>query len=256
MEELRAIVHEALCLGQSPLVKHQQGGQYVRVPGLALIKSGRGGPSFNFAAALEVPLLSLSEILPHAEAVFGTDRSSYGILVEGDRAEPLESKLKQAGYEVFEDEPAFARPRLDDIIVPKHPMTIEVVRTPSEHRATGAFFSAVFNSPPELMEELTPISTLGDPEIQLYLGRLGDEIVTGVGCFGFGKTVHVAGTATLESHRRRGLGAAIVLHALAEWHRRGYTSAALRSGLLSIPLYERLGFVYVCQHRTYFLKAS
>jgi hypothetical protein len=59
------------------------------------------------------------------------------------------------------------------------------------------------------------------------------------------------GVATLEPDRGRGNGAAVSRAALAEAASSGCTSAALRSGPLSRPLYERLGFCYVCNHRTY-----
>ena len=51
--------------------------------------------------------------------------------------------------------------------------------------------------------------------------------------------------------RGKGYGAAVVQAALEHAARNGCTSASLRSGPKSVPLYERLGFQYVCQHRTY-----
>jgi hypothetical protein len=47
------------------------------------------------------------------------------------------------------------------------------------------------------------------------------------------------------------VAAAVTRAVLADGAAKGCTNAALRSGPKSIPLYERLGFRYVCQHRTY-----
>ena len=75
--------------------------------------------------------------------------------------------------------------------------------------------------------------------------------VAGVTLLCTGPTVHVAGVAVRPAERGRGLGGAITLAAAEEGRRRGCTSAALRTGPLSHPLYRRLGFVDVCRHRTY-----
>jgi GNAT superfamily N-acetyltransferase len=64
------------------------------------------------------------------------------------------------------------------------------------------------------------------------------------------------GVATLEPHRGRRYGEALSRVALAHAATRGCTTAALRSGPKSVPLYERLGFRYVCQHRTYAAPAA
>lgn len=51
--------------------------------------------------------------------------------------------------------------------------------------------------------------------------------------------------------RGRGFGAVVIRAALTHAAANGCTSASLRSGPKSVPLYERLGFRYVCPHRTY-----
>ncbi len=64
-------------------------------------------------------------------------------------------------------------------------------------------------------------------------------------------TAVVCCLATPEPHRGRGLGTAVLRALLADAAARGCTSAALRSGPLSVPLYERFGFRFACRHRTY-----
>ena len=59
------------------------------------------------------------------------------------------------------------------------------------------------------------------------------------------------GVATFEDHRGRGYGSAVSRAALVHAAGHGCANAALRSGPKSVPVYERLGFRYVCQHRTY-----
>jgi predicted GNAT family acetyltransferase len=254
--QLRTIAHDTLCLNPSPLLQHQHGGLFVREGNLACTRSSAPGPSFNFVAALIPPLPSLDRILPLAESVFGKDRTAYGILVEGERAEPLESELKRNGYTIFEDEPAFVRPSLDDLTMPGHPLNIRQVKTLDDFNVSCDLVSSIFQSPRQLMEDLFPVSQLSHPDIVSFLGLLGSRPVSSVTFLKTGSVAHVAGTATLESERGKGFGAALVLHALKHAREMGCTSAALRSGPLSIPLYKRLGFQYVCQHRTYAIPTS
>jgi GNAT superfamily N-acetyltransferase len=254
--QLRTVAHNTLCLNPSPLLKYQKGGHFVREGNLACTRSGAPGASFNFVAALLPPLPPLHDILPLAESVFGKDRTSYGILVEGGNAEPLESELKQNGYTTFEDEPAFVRPSLDDISLPAHPLAIHQVKTLDDYHVSCKLVSSIFQSPPELMEQLLPPASLAHPDLVSFVGFLETRPVSSVTYLKTGPVAHVAGTATLEAERGKGFGAALVLHALKHAREMGCTSAALRSGPLSIPLYKRLGFQYVCQHRTYAIPAS
>ena len=96
-----------------------------------------------------------------------------------------------------------------------------------------------------------PEGYLRDPDMWWVLGEWAGESVAAGGYFRVGAAAVVGGLATLESHRGRGIGAAVARACLAHAAAAGCTSAVLRSGPKSVPLYERLGFRYVCQHRTY-----
>ena len=90
-----------------------------------------------------------------------------------------------------------------------------------------------------------------DPDMHWVIGEWAGEPVAAGGYYRSGRTAVVGGLATLEAHRGRGIGAAVTRALLADAAAKGCTSACLRSGPKSVPLYERLGFRYVCQHRTY-----
>ena len=115
-----------------------------------------------------------------------------------------------------------------------------------------AVTTAAFHAPPEFADMMVPsLAYALDPDLALFVGRVNGDDVSAVGYSRSGNTAVIAGTATLDAHRGKGYGAAVVRFALDHAAGRGCTSAALRSGPESIPLYERLGFQYVCQHRTY-----
>ena len=98
---------------------------------------------------------------------------------------------------------------------------------------------------------LPTIPYAGASDIALFLGSCDGLDVAAAGYSRSGDTAVIWGVGTLEPYRGRGFGAAITRVALAHAAARGCTSASLRSGPKSRPLYERLGFRYVCNHRTY-----
>lgn len=68
--------------------------------------------------------------------------------------------------------------------------------------------------------------------------------------------VHILAIATHPDHRRGGLGARLVAHALAEGRRSGCTLATLevrRSNAPAIALYERAGFATVHVRKRYYI---
>jgi GNAT superfamily N-acetyltransferase len=130
-------------------------------------------------------------------------------------------------------------------------LSICLARTEADRLACNAVTGAAFGAPPDFADLFSPPGLFADPGIGHLLGSVDGTDVAAVMFARVGPTAVVAGTATLEPHRGKGYGAALVRAALAEAAARGCTSAALRSGPLSRPLYERLGFRYVCRHRTY-----
>jgi ribosomal protein S18 acetylase RimI-like enzyme len=83
----------------------------------------------------------------------------------------------------------------------------------------------------------------------------GTAVATG-GYYRVGSTAVVCCLATLEEYRGRGIGAGVMRATLDHARAGGCTVAVLRSGPKSVPLYERLGFQYVGQHRTYAAPAN
>jgi GNAT superfamily N-acetyltransferase len=155
---------------------------------------------------------------------------------------------------IAEDEPAFVIVHLTAGINPAaHPeLSIRRILTEADLRTFGDVACRAYGSPPEYADMMMPsLGYATDPLMYWTIGECDGEPVTVSGYYRSGGTAVVSCMATLESHRGRGFGAAMADHILAHALEQGCTSASLRSGPLSIPLYERLGFKYVCQHRTY-----
>lgn len=255
MTDLRLIAHAALQLNTPPYLRHYRRGRQKTWNGVAFRGSELPGPGFNSASCL-TPTPPLAEILPVAREFFADADKGWGILVEGDAGHPVEAELRAAGWKVDEDEPAFVMPDITDGLQPDTPpptgLAIRPVQTEADRAAFERVCTAAFNAPPDLGAIIMPsLAYATDPQMYWLLAEWGGEPVGGGGHCVVGPTAVVSCLATLESHRGRGIGAAVTRAVLADGAAKGCTNAALRSGPKSIPLYERLGFRYVCQHRTY-----
>jgi GNAT superfamily N-acetyltransferase len=254
--DLRAIAHTALCLTEPPYLKHYRNGRFKIWNGVAFTASELPGAGFNFAAVLHENAPNLDDLLPVARQFFAGCEQGWGVLVEGDAGHAMETELRARGWAVAEDEPAFvleeigraevSNPQRDSRLVSR------VANTEADNAAYQRITSEAFQAPPEFADSMIPSPEFAlDPDIALFVGSIEGVDVSAVGYSRSGSTAVLWGTATLEVHRGRGYGGAVSRAALAHAANRGCTNAALRSGPKSIPVYERLGFQYVCQHRTY-----
>lgn len=252
-DELRYSAHQAMSLLPSPWLRYHNGRHAVR-DGVGLNAQDPPGPSFNYAAVLGVDR-SLDHVVRLADEFFAGREGSYGILVEGDAGCSLEAELRSRGWAVFEDEPALVRPTLSDIAPDSgtHPeLMIRMVSGESELSDFGNVLGIAFQSPPELMSTLKPTTRYAsDPDVAVFVGYRNGRAVAAGQVFRMDRYAVVAGIGTVPELRGRGYGAALTHAALLEGRRRGCVTGALRSGPLSMPLYQRLGFQIACKHRTY-----
>jgi GNAT superfamily N-acetyltransferase len=250
----RRIAHDSLSLTESAYLKHYRRGRFRTWHGVAMTGSELPGPGFNFAACLgDTP--PLDAILPAAKDFFADADKGWGILVEGDAGHPVEAEVRARGWAVAEDEPAFV---MDDISAGVNhaaglpELHLRPARTEADRQTFQDVATAAFAAPPELGELIMPSAAfLTDPDMHWLIGEWAGEPVAVGGYARSGSTAVVCCVATLESHRGRGVGAAVVRAALADAAAKGCVHASLRSGPKSVPLYERLRFRYVCRHRTY-----
>ena len=85
-----------------------------------------------------------------------------------------------------------------------------------------------------------------------YIGLMDDEIVATSSVFWGGGVAGVYNVATLESARRRGIGAAMTGFPLLEARAAGFRIGTLESSESGYPVYRRLGFQEYCKIARYF----
>ncbi|MDY3558901.1 GNAT family N-acetyltransferase [Gemmata sp. JC673] len=252
--DLKETAHAALCLTEAPYLKHYKRGRFRVWEGVAFTASEMPGAGFNFAAVLRPVAPSLNELLPVARDFFADSAAGWGVLVEGGAGHPMEAELRARGWAVDEDEPAYVLPALDSIGTHPVPPDLTIRRAEGQGGADSykALTAAAFQAPPEFADLMVPsVNFMFDPDIAIFIGSAGGIDVAAAAYSRAGSTAVLWGVATLEPYRGRGYGAAVSRAALAHAASQGCDNAALRSGPKSRPLYERIGFKYVCQHRTY-----
>ncbi|VTR97402.1 acetyltransferase domain protein : GCN5-related N-acetyltransferase OS=Isosphaera pallida (strain ATCC 43644 / DSM 9630 / IS1B) GN=Isop_1138 PE=4 SV=1: Acetyltransf_1 [Gemmata massiliana] len=248
----RDIAHTALCLAEPPYLKHFAQGRFREWNGVSFVASVLPGPGFNFASVLHSAAPALDELLPVARAFFAGSEQGWGILVEGDAEHPMEAELRARGWTVAEDEPAYVLKEIDARAAERPELVVRFAQNLPDATAYKTITSAAFQAPPEMADLMVPSLEFAlDSDIALFVGSVDGVDVTAAGYSRNGTTAVLWGVATLEGYRGRRYGEAVSRAALAHAATRGCTNATLRSGPKSIPVYERIGFRYVCQHRTY-----
>jgi ribosomal protein S18 acetylase RimI-like enzyme len=85
----------------------------------------------------------------------------------------------------------------------------------------------------------------GVPE-EHFVGYLDGQPVATVSLLTAGGAAGIYNVATIEAERGRGIGAAMTAAAIRHGAARGFTVATLQASTMGRPVYERLGFRFVC----------
>lgn len=219
--------------------------------GIALTRQELEGPGFNFAAVVG-PAPPPERVLAIAAEFFAGWPGGYGILVDADTGHPMEAALRSRGWAVAEDEPALILPQIPDPKPLPANLTVRRVVDESGLHDWATVMTRGFSAPPELFAKFMPtVDCASDPDVAILVGYEHDRPVAGAMMARVDQTASIHGVATVPEARRRGFGRAITWAAIQEGTRRGCTTAALRAMGISYDMYRGMGFLHVCNHRTY-----
>jgi hypothetical protein len=108
-----------------------------------------------------------------------------------------------------------------------------------------------FGMPVEIAAAIIRGSTLEADGVECYLGSVDGTAVATSTLVRTGRTAGVYNVATIESHRRRGLGEAMTWHAVREGMHAGCDVSILQASEMGRPIYERMGYRHVAPYRVY-----
>jgi len=241
LTDLRAIVYAPL-RSQSPLQHYQVAPVRRAVHGdVILLASTQLGPDFNFASVLGP--VAPERFFAQAEAFYGG--TPYGVLLDVEAAAELDRVLRDAGWELDEEEPALALASIP-AAPPPLPSGLEIRRV-----TTAAELDAFFSITGTARHRIPSVAAALDPDVALFVGYVdGRPVATSrISCHG--AVGDINGVVTAEAYRRRGIGAAMTWAAIEQGQRRGCDAMTLTATELGYPVYRRMGFVPVCIFRTY-----
>jgi hypothetical protein len=251
LSDLRRLANDAMALNPSPLFRYQRDASFVVRDGVSYFRQELPGPGFNWAAAIG-PTASLEQIRRFGDSYFAGRAEGWGVLVEGDAGHPVEAEIRNRGWAVAEEEPAFVMPELPREQSPRSGLEVRRVSDVAGLRLFTETAGSGFGTPPDLLEMMLPPDAAAvDPDLAYLIGWCENRPVATAMMYRVGPTAVVAGVAVLPEDRRRGFGTAITAAAVAAGAAAGCSSAALRSGPMSLGLYRRMGFLPACVHKTY-----
>jgi GNAT superfamily N-acetyltransferase len=250
--DLLAIAHRGMAISEPPILRYQKNARQMIRDGVVYRRQDYPDPGFNFASVLG-PSPPLTEILSTADEFFaGLPIGAYGILVHADAGHPVEAELRAAKWRIAEDEPALVLPKIPDSFDIPPGLEIRRLTTPEEERAHTMAMAAAFETPLEIVDQMmSGRSMVNDPDVVTLAGHCDGKIVCGAMCIRIEDIATIHGVATLKEYRRRGFGRAITWAAAQAGLQLGCTCAALRAFAVSFAMYKGMGFVHVCNHRTY-----
>jgi GNAT superfamily N-acetyltransferase len=207
-----------------------------------------GLPSLDDNFALVLGDVAPERLFALADTFFGGPHQ-YSVVIEAEAAPKTDEALRLGGWNLTEEEPALVlTPLPAEIPAPPAGLTIRHV---VDEESLCDFF-AISHSARLYIPSLAAAT---DPEVAVLVGYLGQQPVTTarIACLSGGgsKVAEITGVNTLQEHRRRGFGTAVVWAAIHAAANRGCDAAALNSSPLGYSLYREMGFVPVSTYRTY-----
>ncbi len=128
---------------------------------------------------------------------------------------------------------------------------LEIVEVTGDELGTyGDVVCQGFGMPPELFTELGE-AMFGIDSFTALLGMLDGVPVATSAAFVSGDTIGVYNVATVESHRRRGLGEALTAAAARVGSEAGATRSILQASRAGEPVYRRMGYETPAHYRQF-----
>ncbi len=225
------------------------GMQVVADPQLTLIDSGLPTDSFNFVCRARLEMESIADRIRDVLHHFRSAARPFSWWVGPvDRPVDLGEHLLQAGFKAADGDVAMAADLDVAVQSTNKPsgLRIERVSNATQIREFADLVAANW-TPPDLAvvrfyDMATPLLLQRDCPIRLYVGYLRGKVVATAEITAANGVAGVYNVATRATHRRRGIGTAMMLRALQDARAEGFDTAVLQASRDGHELYVRIGF--------------
>jgi ribosomal protein S18 acetylase RimI-like enzyme len=216
------------------------GAEVAEVDGLALAFANVPDPSVNFALVLREPADPRAALV-RAEELFAERGRSFGINLHVGRHLAVEDAVRAAGLERLFGRPgmAIAIDRLAETSVTDG-IEIRPVTDEREGRALARVDGEAFEDPSGVAEDFYAAAALAVDGGRSFIAWEGGEPVGIAAGYVHDGAVGIFGVGVVARARRRGIGAALTLHAARAFP--GADLAWLHPSDMARSMYERLGF--------------
>lgn len=222
-------------------------GEYVERRDVAITCCGLPAETLNWGF-LKPPYADVATTAEAVRTYFAPRRLPFRLCYRDAAERPDLAELQALGWRLH-DEPVPGMARAIPEAVPPPPAGLHIERVDGEtlaaYRETAflGFGYPVAVAPVFLTERLLAL-----PQVRLYAGRLGDQVVATSMLVVTGRVAGIYWVATRESHRGRGYGEALTWAAVAGGGALGCELASLQASKLGRPVYARMGFAHVLDY--------
>lgn len=227
---------------------HSKGARTERLPGAVLSFTGIPMPLFNTVILTAADPAIVDSALARAAEFIATEGQPVLWRVSPNAASPdVLATLEQAGLRLEFREPALIA-ALASMPSPEpvEGLTIETATTPAGRAEWAALACDGFGLADDVRAAMSVAeSTIPDGEYETqfrYTGYLGGKPVAVSSLVMAGGLAGIYAVATLPEARKRGIGAAMTLHATSEGKAKGADITVLQATDMGRPIYERIGF--------------
>lgn len=215
------------------------GGRQVEHDGLVTTLTGIPVPWLNPTTPVRDPRDPLAAILA-AEADLPGEVGGFGMDIVIDRFPAIREAAAAAGLErrVVQPIMVVAPSAIADVDLPDG---VALIRAEDRAEDVAAVDAAAFGDPLDVSRAFLDARVFGDETFRLYAAVRGTEVVAIATTSLVDGVLSVNGVGTVESERRKGIGAALTSFAVRD--RADHADMAfLESSEMAFGVYERLGF--------------
>lgn len=223
------------------LARLVEGGEVIEYGGVSLVATGLPAAPFNIAF-VRGPLAEPAGELSRAVAWFRSRELPFLIRLCGPTDAETSETARSMGLVDAPSPPGMAMPNTVPAPASHAGLDIVCARDPKTLQHHADVCALGFAISAQIADRLVPPALLGQHDVEAYVGYVDGTPVAASALFLNNGVAGVYNVATVEGHRRQGLGAAMTWHAVRRGRELGCRFSGLLSSVMGQPVYERMGF--------------